>query len=315
MARVSIDPDSLLVQQSSRRVGRSMALLCCTMVLAGAGLVFAALWWKSTIDTKPDPNGHYLFVAIDPIDLAIAGLVIGVAAVMLAGLAASFFARRATAPLEEALRRQRNFVADASHELRTPLAVLDARVQHLSALTRNDDRLTGVVAELREDSRQLVGIVDDLLRLATTDPLTGDANLGEVLEKTAAELGVLAAQHGVELVVGTSELRVAVPEIALSRMLTALVDNAINHTPNGGQVAVDVTGSVVKIVDSGHGIQGIAPDRVFERFAQGTGGHRESHGIGLALVKDTISRCGGSVSVTRSDHTGTEITLTLPEAK
>lgn len=309
-------PDRELVQAASRRVGRWVALLCAGMVVLGATLFFLALWWKSVSHKALDPRGYYIQVSLDLIDLAVAAAATGIIAVVLSWVAATFFARRATAPLADALRRQHNFVADASHELRTPLAVLDTRVQHLKALTRDDVRLTPIVAELRTDTRQLVDIVDDLLQLATTAPLDGSASLSGALDRVAAELGVVAGNKGIALVIHPVKAQVSVPPTALQRMLTALISNAINHSPQGSAVTVACENNghetQVRIQDSGAGIQGIDPARVFDRFAKGTGGSDASHGIGLALVHDTITRCGGTVSVTRSDSNGTEFTLVLP---
>lgn len=305
------NPDAELVQRSARRVGWYVAVLCAGMVLAGAALVFGALYWKSTVHPEQDPGTRYLHVAIDPIDLALAGAVIGLGAILLAGVAAGFFAHRATRPLADALDRQRNFVADASHELRTPLAVLDTRVQHLAALTKDDERLRPLVGELRTDSRALTDIVDDLLQLATAAPIEGSANLKDAVAQAATNAGSTC-----HVETSVPDEVVAVPPTALRRVFTALVTNAVNHSPEGSTITIsgEVKGPfvVVCITDHGHGIQGIAPERIFDRFAGGTGGSGGSHGIGLALVRDTVTRCGGSITLERSDASGTEFVLELP---
>ncbi len=90
-------------------------------------------------------------------------IVLGVIGVVLLGLVAAIAARRSVRPLGEALRRQRNFVADASHELRTPLTTLTSRIQVMQRrLERGDDIGPGLV-ELRRDADSLGDVLNDLL--------------------------------------------------------------------------------------------------------------------------------------------------------
>jgi len=118
------------------------------------------------------------------------------------------------------------------------------------------------------------------------------------------------------------ELSAAIPDTSLRRSLIALLDNAIKHSPVGTAVTVSAskTGGRVHIdvSDEGPGIQGIAPNRVFDRFARSTdaidggGSSRTGFGIGLSLVQDTVSRYGGSAQVSSSTEEGTTMTLTIP---
>lgn len=75
--------------------------------------------------------------------------------------------------------------------------------------------------------------------------------------------------------------------------------------------------AVIQVIDDGPGIQGISPTRVFDRFAHGTSSAndtRTTHGIGLALVHDVVSRYGGTVKVERTGSEGTTFQLRLPTA-
>ena len=98
--------------------------------------------------------------------LAIAGLV----AILAALIAGALIARRALVPIRDALRRQREFAADASHELRTPLAVVRASAEHLR---RNQDKPVGEVGTAVDDITaevdHLTALVEDLLLLARSD--------------------------------------------------------------------------------------------------------------------------------------------------
>ena len=104
------------------------------------------------------------------------------------------------------------------------------------------------------------------------------------------------------------------------RLVVALLDNAVQHSPSGAAVTVSATvedGAVaIRVVDHGSGIHGIAPDEVFERFARSTeSGRRRSFGLGLSLVRDVAVRAGGSVVVESTSEAGTTFLLRLPVAR
>lgn len=320
----SVDPDAARFRAASRSIGLRVAALSAAMIVLGAVGLLATLWWKTSYDSVVDPRDAIITLVIDPGDLAVGALAVAVLAVVVAGLAAMAMARRAVAPLEESMRRQRRFVADASHELRTPIAVVSARAQQLSILTRGDERLSPVVAELRTDCRALSDVVDDLLASAAGEAdrgAPGTSELAPVAERVASDLRLLAGPRGVEVAVRVPRARVALDAAALSRALTALLDNAVGHAPDGGRVSLEATvdaGRVlVRVTDDGPGITGIAPEDVFDRFAHGTAPAnpgRSSHGIGLALVREVAARAGGQARVESTGATGTTMLLVLPLA-
>lgn len=114
-------------------------------------------------------------------------------------------------------------------------------------------------------------------------------------------------------------LCVNVSPTALRRSLSALVTNALSHTPSGGRVRVWASTSgefvVLPLAETGTGIRGIDPDRVFDRFAHGAPGALPSHGVGLALVRDTAAQAGGTVAVESTGPRGTTMSLMLKEAR
>jgi len=254
---------------------------------------------------------------LDVVDLAVAFAAVGVLAVAAEGGAAFLFSRQATKPLELAMERQRTFIADASHELRTPLSTMHMRVQQLQMLN-NDDTLRPVIAELRRDTTGMVDIVGDLLSLASAERGGGSASLVDATTAAARDLAPQVEALGVTLVANPPDARANLFEVALKRCLTALFANALSHTPEGGTVCL--TGErgrgsvVVRVRDTGTGITGIAPERIVERFTHGAPGRQPSHGIGLALLRDTVTAAGGSVEVGSTGGNGTVVKLVLHEA-
>lgn len=317
------DPDRRLYRRSARSIGLRVAVVSAALVVSVMVLVVLYVAWQLTPGQQSERHGpEDVHVYLDTIDLLIAVLVVGGSAVVLAGVATWLIARRSVRPLAEAYRLQRTFVADASHEFRTPLTVLSARVQQLQAMLPADSRERRVADALRDDTRALTDIVDDLLATAAgrTDERS-EADLDRALTAAAGDMAVLARDRQVHLVVTPASAVLQVTPTQLRRCLVALIDNAIAHSPVGGAVFIDNetvgTQVVIRVRDEGDGIAGIEPRRVFDRFAHGvTGpsGHttRTSNGIGLALVRDVAIRAGGDVAVERTGRTGSVFTLTLP---
>jgi signal transduction histidine kinase len=260
------------------------------------------------------------------------------ALVAAAGLGA-LSGRQTVSGLVAALRRQRQFVADASHELRTPLTVVSTRAQllarHLADAEvdeRTRRRLTEDVRRLLADSSSLADVVDDLL--AASEPATagsGCVDLRLVAADAVAGLAPLGAGRGIAIELADladvdpdgGPVEVAAGAPPLHRCLVALIDNAVRHSPPDGTVTVgcglrDGRG-VITVSDTGPGIPADVRAHVFDRFAFGNRqadetagtGTRRRYGLGLALVADTVHRFAGGVGVETGSE-GTTFTLALP---
>ncbi|WP_142206712.1 sensor histidine kinase [Subtercola boreus] len=139
--------------------------------------------------------------------LAVALVIAGLVALVVAAALSYLMARRAIRPLADALELQRQFVADASHELRTPLTILSTRAQLLQRRGRSDlpADVGAAVDGMVRDSRALTGILDDLLIAADTRsevPLapidvtrTADAAIA-TLQDDADRLGITLSRSG-----------------------------------------------------------------------------------------------------------------------
>lgn len=334
------DPDAVISRRMARKVGLSVALLSAVMVIAGAMVFFSYLWVDDRQSRGPggrddrwgsDPREPGLIVRLDPEDVFEIVPLVGGSVILLAGLGAMLFARRAAKPLEESLRLQRNFVGDASHELRTPLAVLDARIQQAQLAAGSDEKMQQILGALRTDSQRMTQIVNDLLTDVSQD---ADAQkltpVVAVVRDVAEEIALVAAKRQIAVRLNTqvsSAACVAVPHLMLRRSVTALTDNAVAHSPTGSAVQLDLSIEgrwvVLRVSDQGGGIIGIAPNRIFERFSRGAqatekteklsdgAAKRSSHGIGLALVHDMAVGSGGSIRVERTGSDGTVMCLKL----
>lgn len=234
--------------------------------------------------------------------------------------------------LSSAFSFQRQFMADASHELRTPVSVIrTATSVTLEKEQRNEDEYRSALVIIDEQVRRLTRIVDDMFRLARADAgsltLRRQAfYLDELLDETARAARVLGVPR--KIVVRLDPLPECLcygDEDLLRQMISNLLDNAVKFTPIGGSVTLQLdqrNGSyLVSVSDTGPGIPRDAQDRVFERFfrvekveskAAGSGGMGAGAGLGLSIAKSIAEAHGGSLSLERSDSTGTTFGVTLP---
>lgn len=238
---------------------------------------------------------------------------------------AALLSRRSVEPLARALELQRRFVADASHELRAPLTVLHTRTQILAADPTLDPDgplgrgLNGLVA----DTRVFGEVIDDLLadaelerRLPPATPVDLDALVAAVVTSMAGH----AHARGITLdhvrdTPDAGPVLVTGHRAALRRAVTALVDNAIDHTEQHGCVLVATARhdrhATVTVTDDGIGFDPADAERIFTRSHHHARGERPRFGLGLALVREIAHAHGGTVTATAHPGQGARFTLTL----
>ncbi|MBI6705958.1 sensor histidine kinase [Pseudomonas viridiflava] len=188
--------------------------------------------------------------------------------------------------------RQAQFIADAAHELRTPLAALKARVE-LGLRERDPQQWRATLESAALGTDRLTHLANQLLSLARIE--NGARAIAEGgaqqfdLSQLARELGMamapLAHSHGVALALEADEpVWLRGEPTLLNELLSNLIDNALAHTPSGGNVVLRVYApGILEVEDDGPGIPQAERERVFERFyrrsQQGSGA-----GLGLAIV-------------------------------
>ncbi|MDQ4214606.1 HAMP domain-containing sensor histidine kinase [Microbacterium capsulatum] len=322
------------VRRSARQIGLWTGVASAVVIAAGVGILIAVILSTSRpqgpgfggpagLPANPD----HIVVDVDRVLPWV--VVLGVVGVAVLGLIAWATARRAVAPLEVALRAQRDFVADASHELRTPLTAMSSRVQILQRRLRRGEPIDDALERLRRDTATMDDILTELLLAAQADQAVADGAPVEAGSTDAAE----AVRAAVELLQPIAEgagvvleqragagLAVAAPAVTLTRLCTALLDNAVQHAPAGSAVTIAAgsgpAGYVeIRVADRGPGVRPEDRERIFTRFARGPEtGRRRGFGLGLALVRDVATRYGGAVGIERTSAEGTTFLLRLPAA-
>ena len=212
--------------------------------------------------------------------------------------------------LDEGLRQQREFNANAAHQLRTPLAVLAANIDGMS------DKATA--GKLRYDVDLMSRIVTQLLLVARLENLNMSVDEKVELNATAREaaenLGALAISSHKTLEVDEPGAPVFVRgnTHAVAAAVSNLIENALNHSPPGGAVKIRVTQHPsIEVLDSGPGVPPHMREKVFERFWRGETS-KEGAGLGLAIVRRIMRALRGDVSVSDAPGGGARFSLEFP---
>jgi signal transduction histidine kinase len=252
-------------------------------------------------------------------------------AVILVGLSSWWLAGLAMQPVYQSFQQMQQFTADAAHEFRTPLAAMQAtiestlRLQNASKSNASDS--TGALTILQRQTMRLSQLVKDLLLLARLDnrELTRQQQsccLNDLVNDLSEELSVLAMKAGVTL---SMEIEVQHPvytlgdEEQLYRLVCNLINNAIQATPESGQVKVSLSQSehtaVIKVKDTGVGIAPEDQRRIFDRFyriepdrSRRTGGS----GLGLPISQAIAHMHNGRIYVMSEPGKGSIFSLHLP---
>lgn len=197
-----------------------------------------------------------------------------------------------TERLRGQFERQAQFIADASHELRTPLAVLKAQLE-LGLRARDPNVWRTTLTQAVQSTDRVTHLANQLLSLARIENgaraiAEGGAQLLD-LSQLARELGMamapLAHARGVALALEADQpVWLHGEPTLLNELLSNLIDNALAHTPSGGNVILRVIApAVLEVEDDGPGIPHEDRERVFERFYRRNPSVAGS-GLGLAIV-------------------------------
>ncbi len=228
-------------------------------------------------------------------------------------------------------RERRELTAAISHDLRTPLASIRAMVDALEdRVVESPDEVARYYATMSHELNRLTRMVDDLFELARLDagalrldrrPASVQQIAAEVVDAMQAE----ARRRGValSLVVQAQPPEILVDGARIERALANLVRNALDHTPYGGRVGVEVGCEddcvQATVSDTGEGIDPAHLPRIWDRFYRADpararpGRSADGAGLGLAIVRGVVQAHGGTVSVQSAPGAGSRFSIRLPQ--
>ncbi|MGZ9165548.1 MAG: ATP-binding protein [Anaerolineales bacterium] len=224
--------------------------------------------------------------------------------------------------LEALFTSQQRLLADVSHELRTPLTVIKGNVDLIRRMKRLDEES---LMSIDHEAGRLTRLVGGLLLLAQAE----SGKLALSMQQVELDLLLTEVFQEMSILAGT-RVRVHLNEIdqvyvkgdrdRLKQVFINLVANAIQYTPQGGEVflSLEKIGEQARIIcrDTGPGIPAEDLPHIFERFSRAeksrTRGRTTGFGLGLSIANWIVERHGGRIEVDSKEGQGTTFAIWLP---
>lgn len=212
--------------------------------------------------------------------------------------------------LQTAFEKQSEFTADASHELRTPLSIIQTHQQLALSRDRSPEDYRETIETCQRAAQRMSNLVDSLLTLARLDASTeapsDDVDLRNLIDEVVEDFRATAIARSVSLNLNSISPPVIVVGSAMqiAQVMTNLLSNAINYSPDQGEVVVvlsrDGDEAVVSVADQGPGIGAEHQSQIFDRFyrvdkqrSRASGGS----GLGLSICRSVVEAHKGSICV------------------
>lgn len=220
--------------------------------------------------------------------------------------------------LKKAFENERRFTDDAAHELRTPLSAIKTQVQVALRATSEEQQEESLLYVLSGVDR-MSHLLNQMLTLARLD---------SSYKHKASEVDLRQVVHSVERQLSDriekkrlifeyrpdDDTKLYSEPVSLEILLRNIIENAINHSPHGGKVVVDVTRNgteaIIMVSDSGPGIDPADRERVFERYYRKPGQQQGGSGLGLAIAQRCADLLGARL-VLQSVENGTGLKVLI----
>jgi len=230
-----------------------------------------------------------------------------------------------SAELSRSVNTRKQMTADIAHELRTPLSLIlgHAEAVHDGVLPPTKENFEII----REEAARLDHLVEDLRTLSLADAGELSINLqtiepGQLLQEIASLYKIQTQKKNISLKL---DIASHLPTLELdpgrmTQVLTNILDNALRHTPENGQIILSAKRSndrvEIAVQDSGSGLSSEDIERIFERFYRADSSRQREDGgsgLGLAIAKSIVQAHNGQLSAESDAGNGLRVIISLPQ--
>lgn len=292
---------------------------------AGFGIMRHVVYYRSGGSPDKIALASTDILVLPIVRLCLVLLAVWLVAMLLFYLISRKLSHLAAKPMEDAMAREKQFVADASHDLKTPLSVILANT---SILMENPEASVGSVHRWLDSTqsaaKRMQQLISQMLTLAEIERPDAEmaiegVDLSSLCMKAALELESLAYEKNVALDTELPDFcQILGNADALQRIVSSLLENALKYEPAGGRVLLTLEEEKKKVTlrvqNFGSRVASEDLPHIFDRFYRSDKSRTNesgSFGLGLAITKELTEKSGGTICVT-SSSSGTMFQVTLP---
>lgn len=216
---------------------------------------------------------------------------------------------------------QTDFVSNVSHEIKTPITAIEGYATLLQNTENIDEIENEYIEKILFNTKRLSELVSNILLLSKVDNKAIQAKkttyrLDEQIRQSIVLLEPKWSAKEIEFDVDMDEIEYTGDEGLMFHVWNNLIDNSIKFSPENGLIRIKLERADNKITftieDEGCGISDEEKKHIFNKFYQSDSSHKaDGNGLGLALVKNILTLCGGEISVTDGKNCGARFEVIL----
>ncbi len=237
-----------------------------------------------------------------------------------------WFAGATLKPIEEMVRKQKKFVADAAHEFKTPLTAIKTQ---LEVNMRNKDldlaQAKKIMESTVEDVDSLASLTNSLLKQSKyQEDKTNRAfelfNLKVLIDNIIQKFKNKMEVKNIVIKTDALDIQIKADKNSIAELITIILDNAVKFNKENGEISIDARKEgenvTIKVADTGIGIDKNDLPYIFDRFYKADSSRakveHDGFGLGLSIAKEIVELHKGTIAAKSKKGESTVFTVTLP---
>lgn len=250
--------------------------------------------------------------------IAYGGLLVAIAII------AWFLSSSVVRPVDNALEKQKDLIANASHELKTPITIIETDISLAKSTIGDNPEATKWLEGIDTQAKRMNTLVKQMLELSKLESnvslVVENVKISELIESMTLEYEAGCFEKSITLTYNIpSEIEINSDQDKITRLVSILLNNAYKYTDVGGEIKVELENKkenvIFTITNTGAGIPKDKISHIFERFYkvdESHTGERNSFGLGLAIAKSLVDSLCGWIKCESKENEYTKFVFSIP---